>query len=66
MNFIDYVLQEPSYKWKKDSGSLVIPGRKQLLKEALSRINVFKSRKNWTSIAGLVMILCMVPFLYRC
>ena len=63
MAFIDYVLQTPSYGWTNEKGELSIPTQKQLFREALSRVNIFKSRKNWISLVGWFMILCMIPFL---
>ena len=64
MKFIDYVLQQPAYGWTNSHGELSVPTRKQLFREAFSRINVFRNRKNWISLMGSFMILCMVPFLY--
>lgn len=64
MAFIDYVLQQPSYGWEDEKGELIIPTKRQLFKEAFSRINIFRSRKNWISLVGWLMIFCMLPFLY--
>jgi sn-1 stearoyl-lipid 9-desaturase len=64
MAFIDEVLQEPSYGWKDKNGELIVPTTKQLWKEAFSRINVFKSRRNWISAISVVMIGCLAPFLF--
>jgi stearoyl-CoA desaturase (delta-9 desaturase) len=64
MAFIDSILQEPSYGWKSTNGELIVPTKKQLWKEALSRMNVFKSRHNWLSFASVTMIVCLLPFLY--
>jgi fatty-acid desaturase len=64
MALIDYVLQKPSYGWANEKGELIVPTQRQLWKEALSRINIFKSRKNWLSLFGWFVILCMLPFLY--
>ncbi len=64
MALIDYILERPSYGWANEKGELIIPTNRQLFKEAFSRINIFKSRKNWLSLVGWVMILCMMPFLY--
>jgi stearoyl-CoA desaturase (delta-9 desaturase) len=63
MAFIDEVLQEPSYGWKNEKGELIVPTSKQLWSEAFSRMNIFKSRKNWISAIQFVMILCLLPFL---
>ena len=64
MAFIDIVLQEPSYKWKDEKGELVVPTKSQLFKEAFSRINIFRSKKNWISLLSWLMVLCMLPFFY--
>jgi stearoyl-CoA desaturase (delta-9 desaturase) len=62
--YIDNVLQTPSYGWKNAKGELVIPTVKQLFSEALSRINIFKSRKNWISFISWLMFACMLPFFF--
>src|ERR1700750_1496273 len=62
--FIDNLLQPPSYGWKNENGSLVIPTRKQLWREVLLRINVFKSKKNWISLVTVLMMVGMMPFFF--
>ncbi|MFI5155515.1 MAG: fatty acid desaturase [Chitinophagales bacterium] len=64
MAFIDDVLQTPSYGWKNSKGELIIPTLKQLFKEALHRINIFRDRRNWTSFFSPFIIICLSPFLY--
>ncbi len=64
MAFIDHILHKPSYGWQNEKGELVIPGKTRLFAEAFSRINIFRSRKNWISFLAIVMILCMTPFAY--
>jgi fatty-acid desaturase len=64
MAFIDEVLQTPSYGWKQPNGDLVIPTRKELFREFFSRINIFRSKRNWISFIGWFKIICMLPFLY--
>jgi fatty-acid desaturase len=64
MAFIDNVLQRPAYGWKNETGELIKPTLRQLFSEALTRINIFASRKNWISVMTLVMTVCMLPFLY--
>lgn len=64
MAFIDQILERPSYGWQNDKGELVVPSNRTLFKEALSRLNVFASRKNWISALSVVMIICLLPFLY--
>ncbi len=62
MAFIESVLQKPSYGWADENGELVIPTNRQLFKEAFSRINIFKTRKNWISLFGWFIIMLMMPF----
>jgi stearoyl-CoA desaturase (delta-9 desaturase) len=64
MAFIDKILREPSYGWQNNSGELIIPTRKVLLEETLKNINIFQSRKNWLPASGILMLICMLPFLY--
>ena len=64
MAFIDSVLHEPSYGWQDEAGELVIPARKVLFQEARRKINVFKNRKNWLAASGVLMMVCMLPFIY--
>ncbi|MET0462494.1 MAG: fatty acid desaturase [Chitinophagaceae bacterium] len=63
MAFIDNILQEPSYGWSDEKGELIVPSTRQLWSEAFSRINIFKSRKNWISLISWAMAACMLPFL---
>jgi len=60
--FIDNLLQKPSYGWKNEKGVLSIPTVKQLWLEAFSRVNIFKTKKNWISFLTVSMIACMIPF----
>lgn len=63
MAFIDTILHEPSYGWANEKGELIVPTTRQLWSEAFSRINIFKSRKNWISMISWLMAACMFPFL---
>ena len=63
MSFINYVLEPPSYGWQNEKGELVKPSSSQVLSEFISRINIFKSKKNWLAFTGWLCILCLVPFL---
>lgn len=63
MTFLDSVLEKPSYGWKDANGELVQPSVKQLFGEFFSRLNVFKSKKNWLSFMSWFLVLCFVPFL---
>jgi sn-1 stearoyl-lipid 9-desaturase len=64
MAFIDYILQKPSYGWSDEKGDLIVPTTGQLFREAFSRINIFKTKKNWISMISWLMAICMLPFLY--
>jgi stearoyl-CoA desaturase (delta-9 desaturase) len=64
MAFIHHVLEEPSYGWKDENGNLSKPTQGQLIKEFLSRINVFKNKKNWLSFTSWLMVFCLAPFLF--
>ena len=64
MAFIDHVLQRPSYGWADENGALIKPSNKQLVVELLSRINIFKSKKNWIALAGWFWVICLLPFLF--
>ena len=64
MAFIDNILQVPSYGWENEKGQLIVPTKRQLFGEFFSRINIFKSKKNWMSLIGWVTVLCMLPFFY--
>lgn len=64
MALLDYILQKPSYGWADEKGQLIIPSTGRLFREAFSRVNIFKSKKNWISFLGWFILLCMTPFLY--
>lgn len=64
MAFIDDVLQRPSYGWKDENGELIRPSSKQMLREALQRINVFADKKNWISLIGWLTIVMILPMFY--
>lgn len=47
MAFLDHVLQTPSYGWKDNQNHLITPTSRQIFKEFFSRLNIFRTRKNW-------------------
>ena len=61
MAFIDEILQTPSYGWMDASGVFLKPTTNQLFREAFSRINIFKTRKNWITLISWFMAACMFP-----
>ncbi len=64
MAFIDTILETPAYGWKNEKGELSVPTKGQLWKEAFSRLNIFKSKKNWISFISLLMVASLFVFLY--
>ena len=64
MAFIDNLLQKPSYGWNDEKGNLIIPSSKELWSEAFSRMNIFKTKKNWISLTSGLMAVCLLPFLF--
>src|SRR4051812_35412 len=60
-NFIDNLLQEPSYKWQDEHGNLIVPSGKQLWQEAFKNINIFRSKKNWITSVSWLMVMMMFP-----
>ncbi|HMO60595.1 MAG TPA: fatty acid desaturase [Ferruginibacter sp.] len=64
MSLLDKILHQPSYGWSDKDGNLVVPTFKQLYAEAFSRINIFKSRKNWITLISWLMAVCMLPFFF--
>jgi len=63
MAFFDRVLQPPSYGWKNINDELITPSTRQLFSELLSRMNVFRTRKNWSAAIGWIWVACLVPFM---
>lgn len=63
MAHFDTVLQPPSYGWKDAEGALVRPTTAQILREFASRLNVFRSRKQWLPLSSWLAPLLLAPFL---
>ena len=63
MPFIDIVIEPPSYGWQDEKGNLIKPSSGQIMNEFFSRLNIFKSRKNWLPFLNWLMVLCLIPFL---
>jgi stearoyl-CoA desaturase (delta-9 desaturase) len=63
MSFLDRVLDPPSYGWAHPDGSVVVPTRSQLVREALGRMNILRSRKNWLAFSNWFWTLSLAPFL---
>jgi fatty-acid desaturase len=63
-NLMNRVLEEPSYGWKDMQGGLIIPTSRQILKEFLSRLNIFRDRRNWLSFFSWLRVLILLPCLF--
>lgn len=57
------MLEPPSYGYEKD-GKLVVPTKPELFRHFLSRINVFKDRRNWVAAICWVVTLAFAVPLY--
>ncbi|RFZ94818.1 acyl-CoA desaturase [Mucilaginibacter conchicola] len=62
MAFLDHVLQPPSYGWTDINGNLSRPTTSQIIVEFLSRVNIFRDRKNWLPFFSWLKVLCLIPF----
>ena len=63
MPFLDYLLEAPSYGWKNEQGNLIKPTTKEILNEFFSRLNIFKTPKNWLPFFSWATVVCLFPFL---
>jgi len=64
MNFLDRVLDPPSYGWSTTSGSLSKPTVKQLFTEFFKRLNIFSTRKNWLPFFSWLRVLILAPLFF--
>ncbi len=58
MSFLERVLDPPSYGYIKN-GQLYVPTKSEIFFEALKRINVFSSLKNWISLFPWLTLLAL-------
>jgi len=63
MPLLDYVLETPGYGWKNADGALIKPTTSQIWKEFFSRLNVFRSKKNWLPLFSWFKVLLLAPLL---
>ena len=62
MPLIDIILEQPSYGWSDDNGALAKPSRRQLFTEFFSRMNIFRSKKNWLPFLSWAAVFMLLPF----
>jgi stearoyl-CoA desaturase (delta-9 desaturase) len=60
--FIDRVLETPTYGWERD-GALYVPTVREQVGHTLSRLNVFRDRRNWLPFSSWFWSLALAPFL---
>jgi len=63
MAFLDRVLDPPSYGFFKNQ-EFYVPTKREMFREFFSRLNVFKTRKNWLSLFSWTATLCFAPFFF--
>jgi len=63
MTFLDTVLDPPAYGWADQKGELSKPTAAQIWKEFFSRLNIFKTRKNWLPVFSWFKVLMTIPML---
>ena len=63
MTFLNIVLDPPAYGWRNASGELSKPTTGQIWKEFFSRLNIFKTRKNWLPFMAWAKVILSIPFL---
>jgi fatty-acid desaturase len=64
MTFLKNVLEPPAYGWRDECGNLTKPDSSQILKQFFSRLNVFRTKKNWLSFTSWLLVLFLAPFLF--
>lgn len=62
MAFLDRVLDPPSYGYFRDK-KLYVPSHKEIFREFFTRLNIFKSIKNWLPFFSWFTTLSLAPFL---
>ncbi|WP_243749139.1 hypothetical protein [Mucilaginibacter agri] len=62
MPYLGDILQIPSYGWKNKDGELIKPNTSQIFREFFSRLNIFKSRKNWLPFFSWLKVACLAVF----
>jgi stearoyl-CoA desaturase (delta-9 desaturase) len=61
MNFIDRILEKPTYGWEDKNGNLIVPTKKQIIYEFFRRLNIFRSLKSWLPLTTWISALILLP-----
>jgi len=56
MSFLDRILDPPSYGYEKN-GALYVPTHREIFSEFFTRLNIFRTRKNWLALIAWVTTL---------
>ena len=59
--FLQKVLEPPTYGWSKD-GEFYKPTAREIMSHWFSRVNVFRTRKNWLPFSQVIWGLGLLPF----
>lgn len=60
-NLMDHVLEPPSYGWKDHEDNLIVPTSRQLFREFLFRLNIFRTKKNWLAFFSWARVFLLIP-----
>jgi stearoyl-CoA desaturase (delta-9 desaturase) len=60
-DFLTRVLEPPAYGWTRN-GVFYAPTTREIMSHWLSRMNLFRTRKNWLPVTDWVWTLALVPF----
>lgn len=63
MSLLGKALEAPSYGFEKN-GELVVPSQSELWSEFFSRLNLFKSKKNWLSVLSWFAVVVLAGFFF--
>jgi fatty-acid desaturase len=63
-DLMNHVLQAPSYGWKDQADNLIVPTSREIFKEFLFRLNIFRCRKNWLAFFSWLKVLLLLPCLF--
>ncbi|MFO0738314.1 MAG: fatty acid desaturase [Labilithrix sp.] len=60
-SFLRRVLEPPAYGWSRD-GQFYAPTVREIMAYWITKVNPFRTRKNWFAFSGWFWTLCLLPF----
>jgi fatty-acid desaturase len=60
--FLSRVLDPPAYGFANKDGTLYVPTHKEIFREFFSRLNIFKTKKNWLPFASWTAVIGLSAF----